>query len=170
MPLNTLGHVKQGWYSYREGSWKFLKSPRVLPRPNCSHPVCSESSSLNTLTTHTHSRLTALCPGLPGWASTRKVKSIWILWKQETVSGSGISWAICKSAPHSRQPCQHPTTQFFTGRMPFLLPNQQRQSTEGMKGSWKFLKSPWVPPHPNCVCPVCSESSSLNTLTAAKHS
>jgi len=25
---------------------------------------------------------------------------------------------------------QHPTTQFFTGRMPFLQPNQQRQSTE----------------------------------------
>jgi len=30
-----------------------------------------------------------------------------------------------------RQPCQHPTTQFFTGQMPFLQPNQQRQSTEG---------------------------------------
>jgi len=29
--------------------------------------------------------------------------------------------------------CQHPTTQFFTGRMPFLTPNQQRQSTEGKK-------------------------------------
>ena len=29
---------------------------------------------------------------------TRKVKPIWILLKQETVSGSGISWAICKSA------------------------------------------------------------------------
>jgi len=28
---------------------------------------------------------------------------IWILLKQETVSGSGISWAICKSAPRSRQ-------------------------------------------------------------------
>ena len=27
---------------------------------------------------------------------------IWILLKQETVSGSGISWAICKSAPRSR--------------------------------------------------------------------
>ena len=24
-----------------------------------------------------------------------------------------------------------PTTQFFTGRMPFLPPNQQRQGTEG---------------------------------------
>jgi len=25
----------------------------------------------------------------------------------------------------------YPTAQFFTGRMPFLPPNQQRQSTEG---------------------------------------
>ena len=53
------------------------------------------------------------------------------LLEQEKVSGSGICWAICKSAPHPRQLRQHPTTQFFTGRMPFLTPNQQRQSTEG---------------------------------------
>jgi len=32
-----------------------------------------------------------------------------------------------------RQPHQHSTTLFFTGRMPFLPPNQQRQSTEGRK-------------------------------------
>ena len=52
--------------------------------------------------------------------------------KQETVSGSGISWAICQSAPCSRQitmPTPHHSV--FTGRMPFLPPNQQRQSTEG---------------------------------------
>ena len=42
----------------------------------------------------------ALCPRLPGLADTRKVKPIWVLLKQETVSGSGISWAICKSASH----------------------------------------------------------------------
>ena len=30
------------------------------------------------------------------------------------------------------QPHQHPVTQFFTCRMPFLPPNQQRQSTEGL--------------------------------------
>ena len=54
-------------------------------------------------TTHTHTCLTALCPGLPRWAGTRKVQSIWILLKQETLSGSGISWAICKSVPCSRQ-------------------------------------------------------------------
>ena len=75
----------------------------------------------------------ALCPGLPGWAGTRKVKPIWILLKQETVSGSATSWsAICKSAPR----CRHnhastPPLSFLSGRMPFLLPNQQRQSTEG---------------------------------------
>ena len=84
--------------------------------------------------THTHTRLTALCPGLPGWAGTRKAKPIWILLKQETVRGSGISWAICKSAPCSRQitmPTPHHSV--FTGRMPFLPPNQQRQSTEGIE-------------------------------------
>ena len=75
---------------------------------------------------HTHTRLTALCLGLPRWAGTRKVKPIWILLKQETVSGSGISWAICKSAHRSRQ-----ISMFFTGRMPFLPPNQQCQSTKG---------------------------------------
>jgi len=52
---------------------------------------------------HTHTRLTALFPGQPRWAATRKVKPIWILLKQKTVSGSGISWTICKSAPRSRQ-------------------------------------------------------------------
>jgi len=47
--------------------------------------------------------------------------------KQDTVSGNGISWAICKSAPRSRQHASTP----LTGQMLFLPPNQQRQSTEG---------------------------------------
>jgi len=82
-----------------------------------------------------HTRLTALCPGLPRWAGNRKVKPIWILLKQETVSGSGISWAICKSAHRSRQMTMPatPPLSFFTARMPFLMPNQQCQSTEGTK-------------------------------------
>jgi len=52
---------------------------------------------------HTHTHLMAFCPGLPSWASTRMVKPVWILLKQETLSGSGISCAICKSASRSRQ-------------------------------------------------------------------
>jgi len=59
---------------------------------------------------------------------TRKVKTNLDLLEQKIVSGSGICWAICKSAPYPRQLRQHPTTQFFTGRMPFLTPNQQRHN------------------------------------------
>ena len=55
--------------------------------------ICMNFVAERHLWTHTH--LTALFPGLPGWAGTRKVKPIWILQKQEAVSGSGISWAIC---------------------------------------------------------------------------
>ena len=65
------------------------------------HWLCHWNAAIARDLTHTH--LTALFPGLPRWAGTRKVKPIWILLKQETVSGSGISWAICKLAPCSRQ-------------------------------------------------------------------
>ena len=58
---------------------------------------------MTSCTVYTCTYLTALFPGLPGSASNKKVKPIWILLKQETVSGSGISWAICKCAPCSRQ-------------------------------------------------------------------
>ena len=75
--------------------------------------------------TRTHTRLTALFPGLPGGAGTRKVKPIWILLKQETVSGSGISWAICKSAPHSRQiatPAPHHSVFYRPDALPAAQP------------------------------------------------
>ena len=74
---------------------------------------------------HTHTRLTALCPGLPGWAGTRKVKPIWILLKQETMSGSGISWAICKSAHRSRQitmPAPHHSVFYRPDALPVAQP------------------------------------------------
>ena len=54
-------------------------------------------------------------------------------WSKRWWGGSGISWTICKSfAPRCRQittPVPHHSD--FTGRMPFLPPNQQCQSTEG---------------------------------------
>ena len=57
----------------------------------------------NTRNTHVHTHLTALYSGTTQVSRYQKGKTIWILLKQETVSGSGISWAICKSAPRSRQ-------------------------------------------------------------------
>ena len=77
----------------------------------------------------THTRLTALFPGLHGWASTRKVKPIWILLKQETVSGSGISWAICKSSPPSRQittPAPHHSVFYRPDALPAAQPTASK--------------------------------------------
>jgi len=63
--------------------WK-LSSPSLVVSSNlvCHLHPC-----------HTHTRLTALFRDHPGE----------LVLKQETVSGSGISCAICKSAPRSRQ-------------------------------------------------------------------
>jgi len=84
------------------------------------------------------------------------------------VSGDGISWAICKSAPCSRQiPHQLLTAQFFTGRMPFLPPNQQRQSTEGLMQSVylnKYVVS--IAPFSTPACPNCSQNIQKTALFA----
>ena len=79
---------------------------------------------------NTHTRLTALCLGLPKWVGTRKVKPIWILLKQETVSGSGISWDICKSAPRSRQitmPAPHRSVFYRPDALPATQPTVSKQ-------------------------------------------
>jgi len=77
----------------------------------------------------THTHLTALFPGLPRWAGTRKVKPIWILLKQETVSGSGISWTICKSATRSRQittPAPHHSVFYRPDALPATQPTASK--------------------------------------------
>ena len=86
--------------------------------------------------THTHTHLTALSPGLPRWAGTRKEKPIWILLKQETVSGSGISWNICKSAPRSRQitmPTPHNSVFYRPDALPATQPTASKH--------WRHLLS-----------------------------
>jgi len=74
--------------------------------------------------TNTRTHLMALCPGLPRWAGTRKVKPMWILLEQEIVSGSGISWAICKSVPRSRQ-ISTPAPHYSVFYRPDALPAAQ---------------------------------------------
>ena len=78
---------------------------------------------------HTHTRLMALFLGLPGWADTRKVKPVWTSLKHETVSGSGISWAICKSAPRSRQtttPAPHHSVFYRPDALPAAQPTASK--------------------------------------------
>jgi len=84
----TLFHVRSHWFVQLSADW----------RPDALFHLPGNLSAA-----HTHTRLTALFPGLPGWAGIRKVEPIRILLKQETVSGSDISWAVYKSAPRSRK-------------------------------------------------------------------
>ena len=96
-------------------------------RPSCDYH--QQISHLARAHTHTHTRLTTLFPRLPGWAGTRKVKPIWILLKQETVSGSGISWDICKSAPRSRQittPAPHHSVFYRPDALPAAQPTASK--------------------------------------------
>ena len=71
------------------------------------------------LTTHTHTRLTALFPGLPRWAGTRKVNQSGFYWSKR-------QWvAVASAGPYaSLHLAPDPITQIFTGRMPFMPPNQ----------------------------------------------
>ena len=74
---------------------------------------------------YTHNHLTGLSLGLPRWAGTRKVKPIWILLKQERVSGNGIRWAIFKSALRSRQittPAPHHSVFYRPDALPAAKP------------------------------------------------
>jgi len=87
---------------------------------------------------HTHARLTVLFTGLPGWAGTRNVKPIWILLKQETVSGSGISWDICKSAPRSRQ-ITTPTPHHLVFYRPDTLPAVQPTASKHWRQADKIV-------------------------------
>jgi len=103
----------------------------------CSQPL--GNAKITCIYTHTHTRLMAPFPGLPRWADIRKVKPIWILLKQETVSGSGISWAVCKSAPRSIQtttPAPHRSVFYRPDALPVAQPTASKH--------WRH----WMPKSP----------------------
>ena len=81
--------------------------------------------------------LMALCLGQPGWASTRKEKPIWSYW-----SGSGISRAICKSAPSPRQitmPALHHSVFYRLDALPAAKPTASKH--------WRQLHTYNIYPH-----------------------
>jgi len=68
-------------------------------------------------------------PGTTQVSRYQKGKAIWILLKQETVSGSGIRWAICKSAPSSSQitmPAPHHSVFYGPDALPVTQPTTSK--------------------------------------------
>ena len=105
LPLKTLSN-KSPYVSMR--CYFDVRSKADISQLNLSHGTKNYSGK-RRITTTIHS-LTALFPTLPRWTGTRMVKPIWVLLKQETVSGNGISWAIW-SLHHT--PDSTPTLRFF---------------------------------------------------------
>ena len=114
-------------------------------QPFCRAHACRHEDHATSTTignkTHERNRLTALFPGLPGWAGTRNIKPMWIILSEARDSEwqwhqLGHNMQVCTSLQTDNH-ASTPPLSFFTGRMPFLPPNQQRQSTEGLQYVWR---------------------------------
>ena len=121
--------------------------------------VFSETYALLSCKMTTTTLFNGPFPGLPGW--------IWILLKQETVSGRGISWAICKSAPCSRQitvPAPHNSVFYRPDALP--ADHQKRQSTEG-NVSCQMSRLITDPVSAYCISDISEKWFELQTCTPA---
>ena len=110
---------------------------------------------------HTHTHLTALFLGLPGWAATRQVEPIWILLKQQTVSGSGISWARCKSAPRSWQ-----ITMPAPDRSVFYRPDAFPATQPTASKHWRHSVTALNAPNLSIIQCGCAELCSVKPVLA----
>jgi len=110
---------------------------------------------MNNTHTHTHTHpFNGPFSGTTQVSRYQKGKPIWILLKQETVSGSGISWAICKSAPRPRQiTMQHTTTQFLQAGCPSCRPTKSVKALKALINRKIFCKS--GPRTTNSFAPYC---------------
>ena len=133
--------------------YRHLTAPKNY---NINAPMCLRHRQTHwNIHKLTHTRLTALCPGLTGWAG--KEKPIWILLKQETLSGSGISWAICKSAPRSRQitmPAPHHSVFYRPDALPADQPTASKHWRQVHKLSHLLID--------NTECFITDETDSQN--------
>ena len=85
---------------------------------------------LLTTSTHHHNRYMALFPGPPGWAGTRREPLDFVV-QGKINRGRHTDHPAGRHSIQTKQCLPPPSPIFLTGRMPFLPPNQQCQSTEG---------------------------------------
>jgi len=96
------------------------------------HPGLVSMNGVRNTHTHTHTNthpFNGPFSGTTRVSQYQKGKPIWILLKQETVSGSCISWAICKSAPRSRQittPAPHHSVFYRPDALPVAQPTASK--------------------------------------------
>ena len=104
--FNKIHNNKYQLFRVPLGPWEYLNIKAANSRPwkSLKSPGIFGGFGKFWLDSHTHKHtFNGPLSGTMQVSRYQKGKPIWILLKQETVSGSGISWATCKSAPRSRQ-------------------------------------------------------------------
>jgi len=105
-----------------------------MDKCNCSFSATTYNTGKSPSSAHTHT-FKGPFSGTTQVSRYQKGKPIWILLKQEIVSGNGISWAIGKSAPCSRQ-ITMPAPQYSVFYRPDAIPATQptAYSVKALKG------------------------------------
>jgi len=122
-------------------------------------PTVRVTRHMQVATTHTHTHLfNGPLSGTTHVSRYQKGKTnlLLILLKHETVSGSGISWAICKSAPRSRQ-ITTPALHHSVFCRPDALPDTQATASEGHKTTAQRVQN-------------CTHSNDTNTVSVNQSS
>jgi len=124
----VISHPWQWPINYRVSAFLYLQISVIFVR-NFSCVIYLPFASLFKWLVHTHNRFTALFPGPPGWAGARR-ELLDFMVQGKINRGRHTDHPAGRHSVRTNQ-CQPPPSPFFTGRMPFLPPNQQCQSTEG---------------------------------------
>jgi len=114
-------------------------------------PICLQL--LISFITHTHTPVDGPLSRTTRVSRYQKDKPMWILLKQETVSGSGICWAICKSAPCSRPittPAPHHSGLYRLDALPATQPTASNKSNCIPYQMFTVISVPW-----NVECDIC---------------
>jgi len=115
---------------------------------------------------HHHNHFTALFPGPPGWAGARR-ELLDFMVQGKINGGRHTDHMAGRHSIQMNQCLPPPSAHIFTGRMPFLSPNQQHQSTEGNWRIWireqmlEFSSVVLPAPSPYLYIPVGINSSKL---------
>jgi len=104
------------------------RSPNSVPNSNSVNADDTSSTANHLTEVDTHTRLTALFFKTT-WVSRYQKGRTSLDFTEETVSGSGIGWAVCKSAPRSGQ-ITMPATHHSVFYRPDALPAAQRTASK----------------------------------------
>ena len=124
----SLQHARRVLHSFAVTGFCMI----TVTRPATSLKTLTHVCHVNVCTRHTHTHARPFNGPFSGTTQVsryQKSKTNLDFTEQETVSGSGISWAICKFAPHSRQiamPAPHHSVFYRPDALPAAQPTASK--------------------------------------------